>query len=109
MNQEDLVKEITKIEKKFIRDGRESLVRELRNLSNEQRRDRLKAQAILMQEIIDSKAKAERELELKLPVNSLREAISTVKEHNSLFREQTDAAKRLSRFIHLLIEESGKV
>lgn len=105
----DLEKEITKLEKKFIRDGRESLVQELRNLTNDQRRDRLKQQAILMQEIIDNKAKAERELELKIPVNSLREAISTVKEHHSLFREQTDAAKRLSRFIHLLIEDSGKV
>lgn len=106
---EDSEKEILKLEKKFVRDGRESLVRELRSLTNEQRRDRLKQQAILMQEIIDNKAKAERELELKIPVKSLREAISTVKDHNSLFREQTDAAKRLSRFLHLLIEDSGKI
>lgn len=105
----DLEKEITKLEKKFIRDGRESLVRELRSLTNEQRRDRLKQQAILMQEIADNKAKAEQELELKIPVRSLKEAISTVKEHNSLFREQVDAAKRLSRFIHLLIQDSNKV
>lgn len=105
----DLEKEITKLEKKFVKDGRTELVQELRNLTNDQRRERLKLQAIVMQEIIDSKAKAERDLELKVPVRSLREAISTVKEHNSLFREQMDAAKRLSRFIHLLIEDSGKV
>lgn len=105
----DLEKEITKLEKKYTRDGRLEFIRELRSLTNEQRRDRLKQQAILMQEIIDNKAKAEQELELKVPVKSLREAISTVKDHNSLFREQADAAKRLSRYIHLLIEESGKV
>lgn len=98
----DLEKEITKLEKKFIRDGRERLVTELRGLSNEERRERLKQQAILVQEIIDSKAKAAETPEMS-------EAISKVKEHNAMFREQVDASKRISRFVHLLIEDSGKV
>ena len=98
----DLEKEITKLEKKFIRDGRQSLVTELRNLTNEQRRDRLKQQAILVQEIIDNKSKAADEPEMA-------DAISRVKEHNAMFREQVEASKRISRFVHLLIEDSGKV
>lgn len=104
----DLEKEITKLERKYTKDGRLEFIKELRSLTNDQRRDRLKQQSILMQEIIDNKSKAEQELELKIPVRSLREAIATVKDHNSLFREQMDSAKRLSRYIHLLIQESGK-
>lgn len=99
---QDVEKEITKLEKKFVRDGRESLVRELRNLPNDQKRERLKQQAILMQEIIDNKAKAAGETKTK-------SAIDQVKEHNSMFREQMDGAKRISRLIYLLIEESGKI
>lgn len=102
MRQEDLEKEITKLERKFIRDGRDSLVQELRKLNNDQRRDRLKGQAILAQEITDSKEKASR-------VPETAEAISKVREHNGLFREQSDNCKRIARFIHLLIEESGKI
>jgi hypothetical protein len=102
MRQEDLEKEITKLERKFNRDGRESLVKELRGLTNDQRRERLKQQAILAQEITDNKDKASR-------VPETAEAISKVRDHNSLFREQSDNCKRIARFIHLLIEDSGKI
>lgn len=99
---QDLEKEITKIEKKLVREGRESLIKELRGLTNEQRRERLKQQAILGQEIIDNKAKAADKPEMQ-------EALGKVREHNAMFREQADGCKRISRFLHLLIEDSGKV
>jgi hypothetical protein len=102
MYQLDKDKEIIQIEKKLVREGRENLVRELRSLSNEQRRDRLKQQAILGQEIIDNKAKASEKADMA-------EAISKVREHNATYREQADGCKRISRFVHLLIDESGKI
>lgn len=98
----DLEKEITKLERKLTKDGRANLVQELRSLTNDQRRERLKQQAILAQEIVDSKDKAAKQPDMA-------EAISKVKDHNALFREQSDNCKRIARFIHLLIEDSGKV
>lgn len=98
----DAEKEIVKLERKLIREGRENLVQELRKLSNDQRRDRLKQQAILAQEIIDNKAKA-------AEVEETAAAISAVREHVATYREQSDCCKRISRFLHLLIEDSGKI
>lgn len=102
MSNIDMEKEITKLERKFIKDGRENLVNELRKLTNDQRRERLKAQAILAQEITDNKVKAAQK-------EDVANAISKVKEHNATYREQSDGCKRIARFLHLLIEDSGKV
>lgn len=98
----DLEREITKIEKKMIKDGRKELVTELRNLTNDQRRERLKQQAILSQEIIDNKNKAAQHPEI-------RAAKDKIKEHNATYREQKDGCNRISRLLHLLIEDSGKI
>lgn len=98
----DLELELTKLERKLKKDGKESLVKELRGLTNEQRRERLKAQAIHRQEIIDTKALAAQKPDI---VN----AKGVIREHNATYREQKDNCDRISRFLHLLIEDSGKV
>ncbi len=99
---EDLEKEITKLERYLLKNGRESLIQELRSLSNDQRRNRLMKQAILEQEITDTKAKdAEKD-----PVKSAK---AVLKQHNATFNEQRRFSQKISRFIHLLIEDSGKV
>jgi hypothetical protein len=97
----DLEKEITKLEKYFKKNGREELLNELRNLDNASRRKRIMDQAILEQEITDTKKKnAEKD-----PVKS---ALSVIKEHNRMFSEQKRVSQKLSRLLHLLIEDSGK-
>lgn len=98
----DLEKEITKLEKYLLKNGRENLVKELRGLSNEQRRDRMKSQAILEQELTDLKAKAAD----KDPVKTAR---GVIQEHNRTYSEQKRMSQKISRFVHLLIEDSGKV
>lgn len=98
----DLEKEITKLEKFLIKQGRKTLIEELRALDNDKRRDRLMQQAILEQELTDTKAKDSE----KEPVKTAKDVI---KEHNATFREQRQMSQRISRFLHLLIEDSGKI
>jgi hypothetical protein len=98
----DLEKELTKLEKYMKKQGREELVRELRNLDNEERRQRLMKQAVLEQEIADTKIKESEKPEII-------EAKDTIKEFNATYREQLQMSKKISRLIHLLIEDSGKV
>mgnify|MGYP000853856142 FL=1 len=98
----DLEKEITKLERYFKRNGRDELVTELLNMSNDKRRERLMKQAILEQEITDTKKKAEE----KEPVANAK---AVIREHNATFSEQTRYSRKISRFLHLLIEDSGKV
>lgn len=95
----DLEKELTKLEKYLIKQGRGDLVQELRSLDNDTRRDRLMKQAVHEQEILDTKEKDE---ELKKAKEQARFLAGS-------YNEQTRMVKKISRFIHLLIEDSGKV
>lgn len=95
----DLEKEITKLEKYLKRQGREELIRELRDLSNDDRRGRLMKQAVYEQEIFDSK---ENDKDLKAAKEKARDL-------NAVYNENLRLNKKISRFIHLLIEDSGKV
>lgn len=95
----DLEKEITKLEKYLVKQGREALIRELRGLKNDDRRQRLMKQAVYEQEIMDTKANDQK----------LQAAKDELKELNSVYNENLRMNKKISRFIHLLIEESGKV
>jgi hypothetical protein len=95
----DLEKEITKLERYLNRQGRTDLVQELRNLDNDDRRQRLMQQAVLEQEIQDTKEKDE----------ELKKAKAIARDMNATYNEQTRMSRKISRFIHLLIEESGKL
>lgn len=95
----DLEKELTKLEKYLVKQGRVDLVQELRSLDNDSRRERLMKQAVHEQEILDTKEKDE---ELKKAKEQARFLAAS-------YNEQTRMVKKISRFIHLLIEDSGKV
>lgn len=94
----DLEKEMTKLERYLIRQGRNDLVQTLRTLDNDERRNRLMQQAVLEQEIQDTKEKD----------HKLRQAKDLARELNATYTEQTRMSRKISRFIHLLIEDSGK-
>lgn len=98
----DNEKEITKLERYLKRQGREELIKELRGLDNDDLRQRLMKQAVHEQEIADTKAKAAD----KDPVANAK---SVVREHNATFGEQKRMCQKISRFIHLLIDDSGKI
>lgn len=94
----DLEKEITKFERYLIKNGRTELVQELRQLDNDDRRQRLMKQAVYEQEIMDAKAN-DRELQA---------AKDNARFLGSTYTENLRMNKKISRFIHLLIEDSGK-
>ncbi len=91
-------KEIIKLEKYLRKQGREELVQELRACDNDQKRVRLMNQAVHEQEILDTKAKDQELLDAKASVRAL----------GASYNEQSRMCKKISRFIHLLIEDSGK-
>lgn len=95
----DLEKEMTKLERYLIKQGRQDLVNELRDLDNDERRQRLMKQAVLEQEILDTKAKD----------TKLQDAKDEARSLAATYNEQTRMSKKISRFIHLLIEDSGKL
>lgn len=95
----DLEKEITKLERYLNRQGRGDLVQELRQLDNDKRRQRLMEQAVLEQEIQDTKEQDE----------ELKKAKAAAREMGASYNEQTRMSRKISRFVHLLIEESGKI
>lgn len=95
----DLEKEITKFERYLVKQGREDLVKELRDLDNDTRRQRLMKQAVYEQEIMDAKANDK----------GLRDAKEEARSLGSVYNENLRMNKKISRFIHLLIEDSGKV
>ncbi len=98
----DLEKEITKLEKFLVKQGRQTLIQELRSLDNDDRRQRLMKQAIHEQEIADTKEKeAQKE--------NIMQAKAVIKEFNATYWEQLQMSKKISRFLHLLNEDSGKV
>jgi hypothetical protein len=95
----DLEKEITKLERYLIKQGRAKFVQELRSLDNDTRRDRLMKQAVHEQEIMDTRNKDEK----------LQAAKENARFQAATYNEQLRMNKKISRFIHLLIEDSGKV
>lgn len=96
---EDREKELTKLERYLARQGRQELLAELKNISNDDRRIRLMKQAVHEQEIIDTRAKDD----------GLRAAKEAARMFNSTYSEQLRMNKKISRYIHLLIEDSGKI
>lgn len=94
--------ELVKLEKFLIKQDRKELIAELRNLSNDARRQRLMKQSVHEQEIMDAKNK---EAETDRIVNAKAE----LKSFNATYREQLTMNKKIARFIHLLIEDSGKI
>jgi hypothetical protein len=98
----DLEKELTKLERYLIRHSRETLIQELKSLSNDQRRNRLMKQAVHEQEIFDTKDKESQKEEIQNAKTMLRE-------FNALYNEQLKLNRKIARYIHLLIEDSGKV
>jgi hypothetical protein len=97
----NLETELTKLEKFLVKQGRPELILELRALGNDDRRQRLMKQAVLEQEIFDTKDK-----ESQKP--QIQEAKTIIKEFNALYSEQLKMTRKIARFIHLLIEDSGK-
>ena len=94
----DLEKELYKLERFLKKQGRNELIEQLRSLNNTDRRNRLMQQAVLEQEIADTKAKDEK----------LQAAKEAARELNATYTGQLRMAKKIARFIHLLIEDSGK-
>lgn len=95
----DLEKEITKLERYLLKQGREEFVKEIRGLNNDDRRDRLMKQAVYEQEIMDAKANDKK----------LQAAKDEARSLGSVYSENLRMNKKIARFIHLLIEDSGKV
>lgn len=95
----DLEKELTKLERYLKKQGREELVKELRTLDNDDRRQRLMKQAVYEQEIMDAKANDRK----------LQAAKEEARDLGAVYNENLRMNKKISRFIHLLVEESGKV
>lgn len=91
--------ERTKLEKYLIKNGRKNLIEELRGLDNDGRRQKLMKQAVYEQEIIDSKAAD----------GDLKRAKDEARDLAAVYNENLRMNKKISRFIHLLIEDSGKV
>lgn len=96
---QDLELERTKLEKYLVKNGRLNLVQELRGLDNDSRRQKLMKQAVYEQEIMDAKANDE----------DLQLAKSRARDLSSVYNENLRMNKKISRFIHLIIEDSGKV
>lgn len=96
---QDLELERTKLEKYLVKNGRLNLVQELRDLDNDARRQKLMKQAVYEQEIMDVKANDA----------DLQAAKSLARDLGSVYNENLRMNKKISRFIHLLIEDSGKV
>jgi hypothetical protein len=93
----DLEKEVTKLEKYLIRNGRSELVVELRRLDLEQLKKRIQDQAIYKQESITARQKDE----------GLSEAKAKAKEMAAPYNESIRMNDKISRFISLLMGESG--
>lgn len=89
-------KEVIKLEKYLRKQGRDELIQSLRACSDTEKRARLLQQAVLEQEITDTKDRDEK----------LKEANDKSKELNATYSEQTRVCRKISRFIHLLIGDS---
>lgn len=94
---EDLEKEATKLEKYLIRNGRSELVLELRRLNLEQLKKRIQDQAIFKQESITARQKDE----------GLKNAKDQARELAAPYNESIRMNDKISRFISLLMEDSG--
>lgn len=94
----DLEKELTKLERYLRRQGRGELVQELRSLDNDERRQRLMKQAVYEQEIMDAKANDAK----------LKAAKEEARDLGAVYNENLRMNKKISRFIHLLVEDSGR-
>jgi hypothetical protein len=92
-----LEKELTKLERYFVKNGRHDLVAELRRSNREQLHERLKKQAVHLQEIADSKAKDDK----------LKAARNDVADLSAPYRESKTMCERISRLIHLIVQEQG--
>jgi hypothetical protein len=89
--------ELTKLEKYFRKEGRYTLVEELRRLSREELGTRLQGQAKHLQDIIDTKAKDEK----------LKAAKEDVREYSETYNRQKRMCDKISRLIHLIVQEQG--
>lgn len=95
MLDEDLEKEVTKLERYLIRNGRETLVREIRALNPEQLKKKMQEYAMYRQELIDFKANDK----------DLREAKKKVSELNAPHNENIRANDKITRFVSLVIKD----
>lgn len=95
---EDLEKEIVKLERYLLRQGRDELIRELRSLDVKKLENRLLGQAKHEQEIMDTKANDQK----------LKEAKEQARDYNSVYTEQLRMNKKIARFISLLMKEQGQ-
>lgn len=96
-NSFSLEKEITKLERYFVKNGRHELVAELRRSNREQLHERIKKQAIHLQEIADAKANDEK----------LKAARADVSDLSAPYNDSKTMCNRISRLIHLIVQEQG--
>lgn len=95
MSQEDNEKERTKLEKYLIRQGRQNLIEELRNLGTDKLKEKLLAQALYKQETIDAKNNDEK----------LKAAKDTAKEQAAPYNESIRMNDKISRYINALMKD----
>lgn len=96
MISDELVKEVTKLEKYLIREGREELVQELRRMGSDELKNKLKEYALYKQDLLDFKANDKK----------LQDAKELVKELNAPHNENIRMNDKISRFIGLVIKDN---
>ncbi len=94
---EDLEKEMTKLEKYLIKEGRKDFVIEMRQSDSPKRESKLLGLAKHKQELITLMSKDV----------ALKTAKEIVKGLKAPYNEQKRMNDKLSRFVHLLSEEEG--
>ncbi len=96
MISDELVKEVTKLEKYLIREGREELVRELRRMGSEDLKKKLQEYAVYRQDLFDFRANDK----------DLQDAKELVKKLNAPHNENIRMNDKISRFIGLVLKDN---
>lgn len=87
--------ELTKLEKYLIRQGREDLVRSMKNATIEEMENKLLAYAKHAQEITNTKNRDEELIEARRKVSTL----------NAPYSEQLRMNKKLARYVSLILKD----
>lgn len=98
MSEENLEKEITKLEKYLLRQGRQDFLVDMKKSTKEEREAKLLSLTQHKQELLTTMANDDE-------LNSLKEKVKFAR---SVYTDQTKMNDKLSRFIHLLMKDEGE-
>lgn len=94
----ELEKELTKVEKYLLRQGRVDLMNELKNLKPEELKNRLLKQALHHEEILDAKSSD----------TELQDTKDKVRDLQGPYNDSLRMNKKISRYINLLLKDKSE-